>query len=454
MSAPATPNLVPISNKRQLIEYMEQGCKPANQWLIGTEHEKFVFHCNDLSPVAYDGDEGIGEILHQLTHLGWSPLKENDKIVALTRHGANITLEPGGQFELSGAPLANVHQTHDEIKHHLQEVKSIAKNLNLAFLGLGFNPKASRQDISFMPKGRYQIMRQYMEKKGNLGLDMMLRTCTVQVNLDFSSEQDMIKKYRTSLALQPLATAIWANSPFVEGKDTGFLSYRSHVWTDTDPDRTGILPFVFEEGMGFERVVDYLLDVPMYFIYREGRYIDLSGASFRHYIEGKLPQIPGEIPTLGDWIDHLTTAFPEVRLKRFLEMRGADCGSFPMLCALPAFWVGLLYHQDSLESAWDIVKDWTIEDHQTLRNTVPKNGLLTSFRGHPLLEIAREVLTLSQQGLKHRQQRDSNGRDERIHLEILEQILQTGLSQADIMKKRYYTQWNSKVDFAFEDYRY
>src|SRR5690606_16169634 len=311
--------------------------KPRERWRIGTEHEKFVFRRRDLRRADYES--GIRPLLEGLTRFGWTPVLENGNPIALCQGEASISLEPGGQLELSGAPLETIHQTCAEVGQHLKQVREVTEELGLGMLGMGFDPKWRRDDVPWMPKGRYRIMREYMPKRGKLGLDMMLRTCTVQVNLDFSDEADMVRKFRASLALQPIATALFAASPFVEGKPTSFQSWRSHVWTDTDPDRCGMLPFVFEEGFGFERYVDWMLDVPMYFVYRDGRYIDASGQSFRDFMEGRLPALPGERPQMGDWTDHLTTAFPEVRLKRYLEMRGADGGPWDRLCALPAFWV-------------------------------------------------------------------------------------------------------------------
>src|SRR5437763_1961301 len=383
-TTPSTPG-APITHKRQLVEYLESGCKPPAAWRVGTEHEKFVFRRSDLRRVPYEGPDGIGAVLREMTRFGWKPIVENGDTIALTNDArCSITLEPGGQFELSGAPLETVHQTCDEVHEHLRQVREVCDDLGLGMIGLGFDPKWRREDMPFMPKARYRIMRDYMPKKGHLGLDMMLRTCTVQTNLDYQSEADMVKKFRVSLALQPVAVALFANSPFVEGRPAGYLSYRSHIWTDTDPDRCCPLPFVFEPGFGFERYVDYMLDVPMYFVYRDGRYIEASGQSFKDYLKGKLPARPGERPTINDWADHITTAFPEVRLKRFLEMRGADSGPMPALNALPALWVGLLYDQTALDAAWDLVKDWTAADHNFLRAETPKTGLATIFRGRSL----------------------------------------------------------------------
>ena len=353
-TTPSTPG-DPIADKRQLVEYLESGSKPPAAWRIGTEHEKFVFRRSDLRRVPYGGPDGIAALLQGMMRFGWKPVVENGNTIALSNDArCSITLEPGGQFELSGAPLETVHQTCDEVHEHLRQVREVCDELGLGMIGLGFDPKWRREDISWMPKARYRIMRDYMPKKGRLGLDMMLRTCTVQTNLDYQSEADMVKKFRVSLALQPVAVALFANSPFVQGKPSGLLSQRSLVWTDTDPDRCGTLPFVFEAGFGFERYVNYMLDVPMYFVYRDGRYIDASGLSFRDFMAGRLAVLPGEIPRLGDWIDHLTTAFPEVRLKTFLEMRGADGGPWRRLCALPALWVGILYDGTALDAAADL----------------------------------------------------------------------------------------------------
>jgi glutamate--cysteine ligase len=392
--------------------------------------------------------------LQGLEDFGWKPVEEAGNVIALVKGGASVTLEPGGQLELSGAPLATVHATCREVNDHLRQVKEIGARLNIAFLGLGFNPKWQRGDVPWMPKGRYAIMGRYMPLKGQLGLDMMLRTCTVQVNLDFASEADMVRKFRVALALQPIATAMWANSPFVEGKPSGFLSYRSHIWTDTDPDRTGILPWVFEDGMGFERYVDYALDVPMYFVYRDGRYIDVAGSSFRDFMAGRLAALPGEMPTLGDWTDHLTTLFPEVRLKKFLEMRGADGGPWRRLCALPALWVGLLYDSVALDAAWDLVKDWSIAEHQALRDAVPSRGLATPFRKGTVRDLAAQVLAIAEAGLERRARLDAYERSEAIFLQTLQSIVQSGRTPAEDMLADFQGRWDGNIDEVFRDYCY
>jgi len=381
MSAPPKSPGVPITDRWQLVDYHAAGSKPPAQWRVGTEHEKFVFRRSDLKRAPYEGPDGIGALLKGMQRFGWEPVHEGSNIIALENDArCSITLEPGGQFELSGAPLETIHQTCDEVHEHLRQVREVCDELGLGMIGLGFDPKSRREDVGWMPKGRYQIMRDYMPKRGSLGLDMMLRTCTVQANLDYQSEADMVKKFRVSLALQPVAVALFATSPFKESKPSGFQSYRSHIWTDTDPDRCGTLPFVFEDGFGFERYVDYLLDVPMYFVYRDGRYVDASGQSFRDFMAGRLPALPGEIPTMTDWVDHSTTVFPEVRLKTFLEMRGADSGPWRRICALPALWVGLFYDTIALDAAYDLVADWSEAERDAMRAEVPRLGLDARIR--------------------------------------------------------------------------
>lgn len=455
MAAPPTSLGIPISSKRELVEYIEAGCKPPADWRIGTEHEKFVFQNDSFLTAPYEGDWGIRSLLEGLQRFGWEPVLENGNPIALQHaNGCSITLEPGGQVELAGAPLENIHQTCNEVHSHLSQVKEVAGELGIGLIGVGFNPKWKREDIPWMPKGRYEIMRNYMPKMGSLGLDMMLRTSTVQVNLDFQSEADMIKKFRVSLALQPIATALFADSPFLEGRPSGYLSYRSHIWEDTDPDRCGILPFVFEDGMGFERYVDYMLDVPMYFVYRDGAYLDASGQSFRDFLDGNLPALPGEIPTTGDWGDHLTTVFPEVRLKKFIEMRGADGGPWRRLCALPALWTGLLYDQSALDAAWDLVKDWTPAEHEYLRLEVPKQALKTPFRNGTLQEVARATLEISSAGLRRRNRLDAVGTDETGFLGTLYEIVDSGRTAAEEKLEKFHGVWDGNVDSVFKDYAY
>ncbi|MCG8511110.1 MAG: glutamate--cysteine ligase [Rhodospirillales bacterium] len=445
----------PVTDKRDFVEHLEQGCKPTKQWRIGTEHEKFAYNLENFRPLEYDGPGGIREILEGLTRFGWKPVYEKENIIALTADdGCSVTLEPAGQVELSGATVENIHQTCREVNLHLKQVKEVAGEMNVGLMGLGYNPKWPRAEMPWMPKGRYGIMRRYMPTRGTLGLDMMQSTCTVQVNLDFDSESTMVKMFRISLALQPIATALWANSPFKEGKPTGFLSYRSHIWTDTDPDRCGTLPFVFEDGFGFERYVDYLLDVPMYFVYRKGQYIDAAGQSFRDFMAGKLPALPGEYPTLDDWKDQLTVAFPEVRLKRFLEMRGADGGPWNRLCALPAFWVGLLYETDSREAAWDLVKDWTAEEHEMLRNEVPRSALKTPFRKGTIGDVVLDALDIAREGLKRRAELDGAGMNETSFLNPLFRIAESGVTPAEELLTAYERRWNRSVDPVFEEYAY
>jgi glutamate--cysteine ligase len=454
MAASPTTQGEPITDRRQLIAYMESGCRPRRDWRIGTEHEKFVFQLGTLKPAPYEGEWGICALLEGLVRFGWEPVVENGNPIALNRDGCTITLEPGGQLELSGAQLETIHETCAEVHSHLDQVKEVAAALGVGLLGIGFHPKWQRGDIPWMPKGRYKIMREYMPKQGALGLDMMVRTCTVQVNLDFDSEADMVKKFRTAVALQPAAVALFANSPFKEGKPTGFLSYRSHVWEDTDPDRCGVLPFVFDGDMGFEKYVDYVLDVPMYFVYRDGEYIDASGQSFRDFLDGKLPALPGEVPAMSDWTDHMTTLFPEVRLKTFLEMRGADGGPWRWLCALPAMWTGLMYDSGALDAAWDLVRDWTAEDHLKLRREVPVQALGAEIGGRKLAEVARETLAIANAGLSSRKRHNAAGEDETVYLSILEEIAESGRCPAEIKLDKFNNEWSGDIDRVFEEDAY
>ncbi|HEX7531956.1 MAG TPA: glutamate--cysteine ligase, partial [Methyloceanibacter sp.] len=432
VSGPESPI---IASRDELVAYLEAGLKPKSDWRIGTEHEKFGFYTADFTPVPYDGERGIRVLLQSLRdRFGWDEVLEKGNIIALRRKdcpkGGAISLEPGGQFELSGAPLETIHQTQEELRQHLVEVGEVGRELGIGFLGLGFSPKWTLAETPVMPKERYRIMKRYMPKRGRLGLDMMFRTATVQVNMDFASEADMVKKLRVGLALQSTATALFANSPFTEGRPNGYQTYRAEIWRDTDPDRSGLLPFAFEQGMGFERYVDYALHVPMYFVYRDERYIDVAGASFRDFLDGKLAALPGVRPTIDDWADHLTTLFPDVRLKRFLEMRGADAGSFRELNALPALWTGLLYDSGALDQAYALIADWSDEERQALRDAVPRLGLATPFRGRKLLDVAREAVIIALGGLRRRARRDLGGEDERKALEPLLEIVEAGRSPA------------------------
>ena len=456
MSAPPSGKSTPIVSRDDLVRALEKGIKPKHAWRIGTEHEKFGFSLKDHRPIAFEeaaeDQGGVADLLNALAErFGWERLYEGDNLIALTKDGANITLEPGGQFELSGAPLETLHQTCHEVHTHLHEVKAVAEPMNVGMLGLGYQPLWTRDEVPWMPKGRYRIMGAYMEKKGKLGLDMMKASTTIQVNLDFASEADMVKKLRVSLALQPIATAIFANSPFTRGQLNGYQSFRAAIWQDTDPDRTGGLDFAFEDGMGFERYVDYALDVPMYFLYRDGQYLDASGLSFRDFMAQKLPLAPGEMPMKTDWDDHLTTLFPDVRLKSFLEMRGADGGPWRHICALPALWVGLLYDDAALDAAWDLVKGWTAEDRFRLAQERPKDGLRGTVAGRPVLEVARQVATLAQQGLKSRGRRGKTSVDETEYLEPVLEWLAAGESPADRLIRKFNGPWDGDIRRVYED---
>jgi len=438
--------------------WMAEGCKPKSEWLVGAEHEKFGFRFGSHEPVPYYGDNGIEALLKGLMRFGWKGVFEDSDsgpvLIALERKGANVSLEPGGQFELSGAPLETMHQICQETGRHLEEVKTVADELGLGFLGMGFTPNWRRDQIPVMPKGRYAIMRAYMPKVGNLGLDMMFRTCTVQANLDFDSEADMVAKFRMSLALQPIATALFANSPFTEGKPNGYLSYRANIWTDTDPDRTGLLDFVFEDGFGFERYARYAIDVPMYFAKRNGRYVDLSGKSFRDFIDGKLAELPGERATMKDWADHMTTIFPEVRLKQYLEMRGADSGPWSRICALPALWTGVFYDSAALAAAWDLCKHWTAEDRAKLRADVPKLGLKAVVAGRTAQDVAKDFIAIAREGLKRRARLDGGFADETGYLGEIEAIAESGITPAEHLLDLYDGPWKGDVSRAFEALAY
>ncbi|MBS0534112.1 MAG: glutamate--cysteine ligase [Proteobacteria bacterium] len=450
-------DMTPLETRDELVAWFEVGCKPKSQWRVGTEHEKFVFTLKDHRPVPYAGHQSIRALLDGMHGLlGWEPIMEGENIIGMfdVTGGGAISLEPGGQFELSGAPFDNVHQTAAELFAHLAQVREVAKPLGLGFLGLGMTPNWSRADMPVMPKGRYKIMTNYMPKVGTRGLDMMYRTCTVQANLDFSSEADMVKKLRVSLALQPVATALFANSPFTEGCPNGYLSARSEIWRDTDNNRAGMLPFAFEDGMGFERYVDYALDVPMYFIKRGDKYIDASGKSFRDFFAGKLDIMPGEKPTLSDWANHLSTIFPEVRLKRYLEMRGADGGPWRRLPSLSAYWVGIFYDDDALDACWQMVKDWTAQERQKLRDDVPKLGFRAEIRGRNVLTLAQETLRVSAKGLSRRKRLDRNGRDETRYLRPLEESIARGITPAEELLEKFHGEWGGNVDRIYDEYMY
>jgi len=441
-----------IEAREQLIAPMFAGEKSPDRWRIGTEHEKLVYNTDDQRAPSYGERGGIRDILLELQEFGWKPVEENGQVIAMSGEDGTVSLEPAGQLELSGAAVENLHQTCAETGRHLHQVKAIGERCGVGFLGLGMWPDKTREALPVMPKGRYEIMLRHMPRVGSLGLDMMLRTCTIQVNLDYCSEANMAKKFRVGLALQPLATALFANSPFTEGKPNGMLSYRSHIWSDTDPHRTGMLPFVFEDGFGYERYVDYMLDVPMYFVFRDGKYIDAAGQSFRDFLAGKLPALPGELPTASDWTDHLSTAFPEVRLKSFLEMRGADGGPWNRICALPALWVGLLYDDTAIDAAWDLVKHWSMAEREALRNAVPKLALDAPIPGGgKLLDLAGEVLAIARAGLVSRARLSKAGDSEAGFLEPLDEIVASGKVPAQRLLDKFHGEWEGDISRVYEE---
>ena len=446
----------PITDRAQLVEWFARKGKPKSAWRIGTEHEKFLFHKGSFKPVAYGGVQGVGQLLSLLEQqFDMQPIIEKGHIIGLkSADGGSVTLEPGGQLELSGAPLASLHETCAETGAHLRQMREVTSPLDICMLGVGFQPLWGRSDISWMPKGRYKIMREYMPKRGSLGLDMMARSCTVQVNLDYADERDMARKFRTSLALQPIATALFANSPFKDGVPSGLKSTRAQAWTDTDPDRCGVPAFVFEPDFGYARWVDYILDVPMYFLHRGDDYIDVSGLSFRDFMAGKLPGFEGQYPTMEDFEDHMTTAFPEVRLKGYLEMRGADGGSWGNICALPALWVGLLYDDAALDAAEKLVRDFTASDVETARMAVATDGLQAKMAGRSVHELASETLKIAAAGLKSRAMLDDKGHDETKFLAPLQEIVTSGKTHADIMLEKYHDEWSRDISHVFKEYHY
>ena len=447
----------PIEHHDQLEQYLADGCKPESDWRIGTEHEKFGYDKAGLLPLPYDGACGIKAMLDGLREgFGWDPVAEDGKIIGLVKDGANVSLEPGGQLELSGAPLETIHETCDEVNVHLKEVQHIADKIGAGFIGLGAAPIWTHEQMPLMPKGRYKLMDSYMGTVGTHGTQMMRRTCTVQVNLDFGSEADMVQKFRVGLALQPVATALFAASPFFEGKENGHKSWRSRVWRDLDAARTGMLPFVFEDGFGFEAWVEYMLDVPMYFVYRDGNYINALGQSFRDFLDGKLPALPGETPTMSDWADHLTTCFPEARLKKFIEMRGADGGPWRRICALPAYWVGLMYDQTALDAAWDLCKDWDAETREALRVAASVDGIAAKVGNISMLDLARETVAISKAGLAARAKPGAGGMipDETHFLNALEEVIETGMSPACELTEKFHNEWGGDIKRIYAEYSY
>jgi len=446
-----------IERHEQLAQYLADGCKPKDDWRIGTEHEKFGYCKDSLKPLPYDGDRSVKAMLDGLRDAyGWAPVEEGGHIIGLTKDGANVSLEPGGALELSGAPLETIHETCDEVNVHLREVKDIADKIGVGFIGLGAAPIWEHSEMHQMPKGRYKLMDAYMDRVGTMGKAMMYRTCTVQVNLDFASEADMVQKMRVAIALQPVATALFANSPFFENKVNGHKSWRSRIWRDLDPDRTGTVPFVFEDGFGFERWADYALDVPMYFVYRDGKYIDALGQSFRDFLKGELPALPGEKPMLSDWADHLTTIFPEARVKQFIEMRGADGGPWRRLCALPAFWVGLTYDQGALDAAWDLVKGFDADTREALRVAASVDGLQAQIGGVRMHDLAAEAVAIAEAGLKARARPGAGGMvpDETHFLNALKDSIESGKTPADELLERYHGEWNGDLTKIYAEYSY
>jgi len=449
---------VRVISKDQLIQWFLLGAKSKNDWKVGTEHEKFAYNLsgnnNSFCPIQYDSKNGIKEFLKEITKYGWKPVLENDNIISLKKDNQSITLEPGGQIELSGAPLKDIHSACKETNQHLRLVKKVGNKLKITLVGLGLRPLEKTSSVPWMPKARYKIMKNYMPKKGSKGLDMMLSTCTVQANLDYSDEQDMISKTILAVKIQPIITALFANSPFSEGSPNGFLSKRRYIWMNTDPDRCGILKIVFDEDFSFLKYVDYALSVPMYFVIRNGQYIDCAGKSFIDFMNGQLEQLPGEKPTIKDWEDHLSTIFTEVRLKRFIEVRGADAGNWRITCALPAFWVGILYDLDVLKKALFLCKDWSYIDIENLSFEVAKHGLKAKIKGFSVKEVATELISLAKIGLQKRAKYDTQGNDETQYLKVLEEIIDTGRTPAEELLEKYNSDWNKQIKNLIKEMAY
>ena len=445
-----------IQKKSELISYFYEGCKPPSQWKVGTEHEKFPFHIQSHTPVSYDEENGIKVFLTNLLSLGGEAICEKNNIIGIQyQDGSTITLEPGGQLELSGAPLETIHETCLEVHDHLNKVKKASEPLSIGFFGMGAHPATHKQNTPIMPKSmRYTYMREHFPTKGIHGTDMMLNTCTVQANYDFSSEEDMSKKVRVAMALQPIVTALFACSPFWEGHPTPYKSFRSHIWKHTDPDRCGILPFVFDTGFGFESYTDYALNVPLFTIKRNNNIIKATHYTFQDFMDGKIVEIDGELPTIQDWEEHLTTLFPEVRIKKYIEMRGADCGPSKAICALPAFWTGLLYNGDALDQAYEYIQSWTYDQVNELSHDVSTKGLQAQIKNKSTLEVAKDILDISISGLRKRKKLNTHQLDETIYLDPLLWTCQIGKTPAEEILKLYYDKWGQNIDHIYAHMAY
>ena len=433
-------------NKNLLVKIFSEGCKEKIKWKIGTEHEKFGFKKKSLEPINF---QDIQQIFLKLSNkYNWEKVFEDSNLIALKKNNASITLEPGGQIELSGAPMKNLFETCKEVNQHQSELDDICKSMEIDFLGMGLLPKWKLNKIKLMPKKRYKIMSEYMPQVGSKGLDMMFRTATIQANYDFSSESDMVKKMRVSQSLQPIIIALYANSPFVDGKITNYKSFRSFIWTKTDKKRCGILPFIYDNSFSFERYVDYLLDIPMYFIIRDNEYINMTKYTFRNFLEKKvLKKIE---PNLEDWKIHLTTVFPEVRLKTFIELRGADGGPWSRVCALPAFWTGILYDKKNLNEIWTKISHWDYSGIVNFYENVRRDGLNTfTPDGEKLSDFTKTILNQSGEGLVRRNIKTDRG-NESIFLEPLKKILESGKSPAEMWKKLFFSEWKNDIDMLYK----
>lgn len=448
------PSLDAVVTRRDpLIAYFATGAKPRSEWRIGTEYEKVAVERKTGRAARYFGRNGIEELLRRLAdRYGWTPRSEGDHVIALQGERATITLEPGAQVELSGEPCESIHCAHAELTEHVSQIVSVGEEIGIAFLGLGMQPLSPVEDIEWVPKARYGIMGPYMQKVGTLGHRMMKQTATVQTNIDFSDERDAMEKMRVTMGLSPILTAMFANSPICDGRLNGYMSFRQHVWTDTDRDRCGLLPFVFSRDAGFEDYADWALGVPMYFIRRDDRFVDLSGLPFREFLK---KGAAGHHATLADWQLHLTTLFPEVRLKTYIEVRSVDSQPPERMLALPALMKGVLYDADCLLGAWDLVKGWSFGERLDLYDASHRDALMARVRGVRLLDLARELCAIARVGLRRQNLRNGRGEDETVYLNGIERQLESGVSPARVIADRWAGEWEERIDrlIGFAAYR-
>jgi glutamate--cysteine ligase len=453
LSARSVTNLdAPVASVEELVDFLRRWEKPRDRWRVGTEHEKIGLYEADHAPVPYETERGIGTLLERIAEVdGWGRITEGPNVIALEKDGASITLEPGGQFELSGAPLRTIHETCDEFHRHLDLMKRVSEPLGIVWLGLGMHPIHGVDRIPRMPKERYAIMQSYLPKRGALALDMMFTTATVQANYDFADEADMVAKMRAAMGLTPIVSAMFANSSLSGGKANGFVSRRLHVWQQVDPDRCGLLPLVFEPDFGYRRYVEWALDVPMFFVVRDGEHRPAKGMRFRTFLrEGGA----GTRATLSDFDRHLTTLFPDVRLKHIIEVRGADAVPPGLTCSLPALWKGLLYDDEALAAAWHLVRHSSQEEREVAREDAARRGLGASFAGRSMLDLARELTAIAREGLRRIRHAGRRDPDETPFLDPILDQLESGASPGQVVLDRWEGEWGRSVDRLIDYARY